>query len=246
MYPICYQWVSGRYLQPEPTMYSRCFCWFPGPLAPSVCGLSSNMSVVFLWAQCQRKQQHILSADVYGCGIITVWAKGCWQLSNWVIVPRLWPIGQENTAWEWLDWLEWLDEKGQGKLMGSLHYPRFPFILIKISQLDLSPLLDLYSADPLIDLKPHTGTGAVVFFSLSWFSQPTMLMWLCSMFKILCHVLHHITSFFCDHDVSAYCQPHSIPLFTHSLLFPFLFLFLFLCCNSRFLTQQLAHVLPCP
>ena len=36
MYPICYQWVSGGYLQPEPTMYSRCFHWFPGPLTPSV------------------------------------------------------------------------------------------------------------------------------------------------------------------------------------------------------------------
>ena len=24
MYPICYQWVSGRYFQPEPAMYSRC------------------------------------------------------------------------------------------------------------------------------------------------------------------------------------------------------------------------------
>ena len=36
IYPICYQQVSGGYLQPEPTMYSRCFCWFPGPLAPSV------------------------------------------------------------------------------------------------------------------------------------------------------------------------------------------------------------------
>ena len=35
MYPICYWWVSGGYLQPDPTMYSRCFCWFPGPLAPS-------------------------------------------------------------------------------------------------------------------------------------------------------------------------------------------------------------------
>ena len=35
MYPICYWWVSGRYLQPEPTMYSRCFHWFLGPLAPS-------------------------------------------------------------------------------------------------------------------------------------------------------------------------------------------------------------------
>ena len=41
MYPICYLWVSGRYLQPEPVMYSRCFHWFPGPLAPSdpVCPL---------------------------------------------------------------------------------------------------------------------------------------------------------------------------------------------------------------
>ena len=36
MYPICYQQVSGRYFQPEPAMYSRCFHWFPGPLAPSV------------------------------------------------------------------------------------------------------------------------------------------------------------------------------------------------------------------
>ena len=36
MYPICYQWVSGGYIQPEPAMYSRCFHWFPGPLAPSV------------------------------------------------------------------------------------------------------------------------------------------------------------------------------------------------------------------
>ena len=36
MYPICYWQVSGRYFQPEPAMYSRCFHWFPGPLAPSV------------------------------------------------------------------------------------------------------------------------------------------------------------------------------------------------------------------
>ena len=35
MYPICYWWVSGGYLQSEPAMYSRCFHWFPGPLAPS-------------------------------------------------------------------------------------------------------------------------------------------------------------------------------------------------------------------
>ena len=35
IYPICYQRVSGRYFQPEPAMYSRCFHWFPGPLTPS-------------------------------------------------------------------------------------------------------------------------------------------------------------------------------------------------------------------
>ena len=39
MYPICYWQVSGRYFQPEPAMYSRCFRWFPGPLTPSVCGV---------------------------------------------------------------------------------------------------------------------------------------------------------------------------------------------------------------
>ena len=35
MYPICYRRVGGRYFQPEPAIYSRCFRWFPGPLAPS-------------------------------------------------------------------------------------------------------------------------------------------------------------------------------------------------------------------
>ena len=42
MYPIYYQRVSGRYFQPEPAMYSRCFCWFPSPLAPS----ASNFMVI--------------------------------------------------------------------------------------------------------------------------------------------------------------------------------------------------------
>ena len=37
MYPICYQQVSGRYFQPEPAMYSKCFHWFLGPLTPCVC-----------------------------------------------------------------------------------------------------------------------------------------------------------------------------------------------------------------
>ena len=43
MYPICYWWVSGRYFQPEPAMYSRCFHWFPGPLTPSVSHLMETI-----------------------------------------------------------------------------------------------------------------------------------------------------------------------------------------------------------
>ena len=42
MYPICYQQVSGGYIQPEPAMYSRCFRWFPGPLTPSVSDINND------------------------------------------------------------------------------------------------------------------------------------------------------------------------------------------------------------
>ena len=45
MYPICYQRVSGRCFQPEPAMYSRCFHWFPGPLAPSDFPITANKSM---------------------------------------------------------------------------------------------------------------------------------------------------------------------------------------------------------
>ena len=44
MYPICYRRVSGRYFQPEPAMYSRCFRWFPGPLTPSVTDLKKEVT----------------------------------------------------------------------------------------------------------------------------------------------------------------------------------------------------------
>ena len=49
MYPICYWRVSGRYFQPEPAMYSRCFCWFPGPLAPSVTRLGSRIIHILIY-----------------------------------------------------------------------------------------------------------------------------------------------------------------------------------------------------
>ena len=50
-------------------------------------------------------------------------------------------------------------EKGQGKLMGSICCTWIPFILIAISQSHHLPLSVLYSADPLVDPKTHTGTG---------------------------------------------------------------------------------------
>ena len=50
MYPICYRQVSGRYFQPEPAMYSRCFCWFPGLLTPSVKRrMSSEWQLILSW-----------------------------------------------------------------------------------------------------------------------------------------------------------------------------------------------------
>ena len=57
-----------------------------------------------------------------------------------------------------------LSEIGQGKLMGSICCTRIPFILIKISQSYLSPLLKPYSSNPLQDPKTHFGTGTVELF----------------------------------------------------------------------------------
>ena len=57
MYPICYQWVSGRYFQPEPAMYSRCFHWFPDPLAPSVSTVLVHCIIDSLHSpSCQQSQ----------------------------------------------------------------------------------------------------------------------------------------------------------------------------------------------
>ena len=42
---------------------------------------------------------------------------------------------------------------------------------------------DPYSADSQVDPKTYNGTDAIALFLLLWFSQPTMLMNLCSMFR---------------------------------------------------------------
>ena len=48
--------------------------------------------------------------------------------------------------------------------MGSIHCTQIPFILIMTSQSHLLPLSDPYSANPQIDLQPHTGTSTIVLF----------------------------------------------------------------------------------
>ena len=78
--------------------------------------------------------------------------------------------------------------------MGSFHYPRIPFILVRIHQSDLSPLLDLYSADPLVDPKPHTGIQAVVLFLChdSHNSLCLRIHVLCLDLPLLCITPYHI------------------------------------------------------
>ena len=56
-------------------------------------------------------------------------------------------------------WSSVLSEMGQGKLMGSIHCTRIPFILVTINQSHLSPLSKSYSANPLVDPKTHFSTS---------------------------------------------------------------------------------------
>ena len=71
MYPICYQRVSGGYLQPEPAMYSRCFYWFPGPLAPSDKRWRKIETGVLLWKHLTDVVDHV---DM-----------GCLEVGDWVL-----------------------------------------------------------------------------------------------------------------------------------------------------------------
>ena len=63
-------------------------------------------------------------------------------------------------------------EKGQGELMGSIHCTQIPFILTATSQSHCSPLSLLYSADPLVDPKTHTGPGTVELFFVMFLTTP--------------------------------------------------------------------------
>ena len=65
-----------------------------------------------------------------------------------------------------------LSEMGQGELMGSIRCTRIPFILVATDQSHLSPLLESYSANPLIDPKTHFGTSTVELFSVMILTTP--------------------------------------------------------------------------
>ena len=56
---------DSGYLQPEPTMYSRCFCWFPGPLAPSVTNSYTNTDYVVIRSTSHNpKTKKVASYDI--------------------------------------------------------------------------------------------------------------------------------------------------------------------------------------
>ena len=100
-------------------------------------------------------------------------------------------------------------EMGQGELMGSIHCTRIPFILVAINQSHLLPLLRSYSTNPLVDPKTHFGTSTDELFFVMILTTPPMLTHLGSMLSFSLSQSCLIAPSFCDHDVSAYCQPHS-------------------------------------
>ena len=61
---------------------------------------------------------------------------------------------------------------GQGELMGFIHCTWIPFILVTTNQSYLSPLLESYSANPLVDPKTHFGTSTVELFFVTILTTP--------------------------------------------------------------------------
>ena len=156
------------------------------------------------WAIVPRNQPVVNS--ITGQQPLTVWAggrmMGCWKIAVMVVCQL---------------------RKGQGKLMGSICCTWIPFILVAISQSHLSPLLDLYSANPLVDLKTHTSTDTVVLF-LCHDSHDLLCLWI----HVLC-----LDSFFVM--ITSYCTflsqswqfcSLSAPLGFRCLHTPYCYLFL--------------------
>ena len=116
-----------------------------------------------------------------------------------------------------------LRRKSQNKLMGSICCTQIPFILITISQSHHSPLSVLYSANPLVDLKTHTGTGTIVLFLCHDSHNP-----LCLWIHVLClDSLIVIITFYCTFLLWSW-QFHLLPapLWFHCLHTLYCYLFL--------------------
>ena len=145
----------------------------------------------------------------------------CGQLDNRLL--NLFPKDQRTNDWMLHDWPlrhSVLSEIGQSELMGSIRCTQIPLILVTTNQSHLSLLSRPYSANPLVDLKTHIGTGTIeLFFVMILTTPPPMLTNLCSMFSsflchdhILLHLLFTIIVFLLT------VSPTLVPLLTHSLL----------------------------
>ena len=93
--------------------------------------------------------------------------------------------------------------------MGSVHCTQIPFILIMTNQSHHSSLLTPYSADSQEYLKTHIGTGIVELFFVMILTTPYAYESMFYVQTLSWSQSHLITPSFCNHDISAYCQPHS-------------------------------------
>ena len=128
---------------------------------------------------------------------------------NWII--RQWPSSPKTRGWMigcgMLAVIGSVSSEERSKQVdGPISCTWIPFILITINQSHHSPLSNLYSANPQKDPKTHTNTHIIVLFLCYESHNPPMLINLYSIFKLFFII---ITSSICNHDESAYCQPHS-------------------------------------
>ena len=233
MYPICYQQVSGGYLQPEPTMYSRCFHWFPGPLAPSawkvswvICKTPLSITYNQEWrGRLPRKLKGSVHNPMMGyapCCPNTEchqeanpWLAGWWDNGCVLQRPEVWWLGV--ACWP-LEYSVSSEERlrqvdGIYLLYSDSLYPHHN-----------QPITSLATIAPLLSWptgrseEPHR-------YRYCWIvlchdsHDPLMLTNLCSMFSsFICHdhILSHLP--FAIKMILPTVSPNLVPLLTHSLL----------------------------
>ena len=113
----------------------------------------------------------------------------CGQLDNRLL--NLFPKDQRTNDWMLHDWPlrhSVLSEIGQSELMGSIRCTQIPLILVTTNQSHLSLLSRPYSANPLVDLKTHIGTGTIELFFVMILTTPPP----CSQTYVLCLALFFV------------------------------------------------------